>query len=73
MANELQAEGLVLGAELQTVGLGLPPALPADVGFCRNGMRFLQQRPALLELPFKDVVQQGAIGTACRKRVVQRL
>ena len=33
MPNELEAEGLVVGAELQAVSLGLPPALPANAHF----------------------------------------
>ena len=57
MADELQAEGLVLGVELQAVGLGLPPALPAELRFGRDRQVVLHQRPAFFELPFEDVVQ----------------
>ena len=73
MADELQAQCLMFGAELQAVGLGLPPAMPTELGFGRHRQVVLQQRPAFLELPLEDVVQQGAIGTASWKSVVAGL
>ena len=72
MADELEAEGLVFGAQLQAIGLGLPPLLPAHGCFGGNYVRFLKQGPPFFELPFKDIVKQSAIGAACGKCVVKR-
>ncbi len=73
LTNELEAQVLVFEAELKTVGLGLPPLLPADSRFGGNQMRFLKQRPTFFQLPFEHIVQQGAVGAACGECVVQGL
>ena len=73
MADELKAEGLVFGGELQAGGLGLPPLLPAKFNFGRELGFIFQKGPGFFELPFKDVVEQGAIGTARGKGVEIRL
>ena len=36
LADELKAEGLVFGGELQACSLGLPPLLPAKFNFGRE-------------------------------------
>ena len=73
MANKLQAEGLVFGEKLQAVGLGLPPALPANFDFSGKVCFILQKGPAFFQLPFEDVVQQGAVGTASREMIERNL